>query len=270
VVDRPGWVTGNVRTIARTFGEIDIPLSGPQATLVAWEGGAFLGLISRAVLAQFDPFRDQLIVVHPNLGDLATDEGLRWLLFHEVTHLAQFRGAPWMAEHIVSVGKQVLASPSKSWMQELPKQLVARLPELVAWVRAILEGDKDAAASTPLLDLLPPEHKAKVLHLNTLLTVLEGHATHVTDVIAGRILPGRAELEAKLAERRNRPPLLRLIEALAGLEMKRQQYLVGRAFCARLWEIGGAEALAPFWTGPDAIPTPEELADPEGWLARVS
>ena len=270
VVDRRGWVTGNVRTLSGVFGDIDIPLSGPQAKLVAWEGGAFLGLVARAVLAQYDPFRDCLIVVHPNLGDMATDEGLRWLLFHEVTHLAQFRGAPWIADHIVGVGKEVMKAPGQSWAQELPRRLIAQLPELVAWVRGILEGDEKAAASTPLLDLLPPEHKDRVLHLNSLLTLLEGHATLVTDVIAGRVLPNHEDLEKMLAKRRKRPPLLRLVEALAGLEMKRQQYLTGRAFCAAVWERGGAEALAPVWTGPEAVPTPEELADPDSWLRRVS
>jgi uncharacterized protein (DUF2342 family) len=61
-----------------------------------------------------------------------------------------------------------------------------------------------------------------------------------------------------------------VIEAVAGLEMKRQQYVVGRDFCRAVWDAGGADALAPAWTAPEAVPTQEELRAPELWLKRVA
>lgn len=264
VVDRRAWVTGNVRTIATMF---DLPVSGPEARIVAWEGGAFLGLLARAVLAQYDPYRDQLLVVYPNLGDVAHGDALRWLVFHEVTHLGQFRTAPWMRDHIVQLGHEALRLEDRTWMKEAARRLVAGLPDLVEWGRNVLAGRSDG--STPLLDILPPEQRATVERLHALLTVLEGHATHLTDVISEQVIEDYEAMQRRIKEQRRRPPALKLLEAIAGIEMKRQQYVLGRAFCAGVWEHGGAAALAPVWAGPENIPTSEELRDPAAWLARV-
>jgi len=265
VVDRYGWIGGNVRTLARMLG--DIELKGSESKLVAWEGGAFVGLLARMVLGQYDPFRDQLLVVYPNLGEMSDAQGLRWLLFHEVTHVAQFRAAPWITDVIVDASKQALSvQQHPNWARDTMRQLPEKLPEIIRWARAALEGK---AASTPLLDLLPDEQREAIQGVHALVTVLEGHATLVTDLIAKRVLPNHAEIDRRLQQRRKRPPLMRLFEAIAGIEMKRQQYVIGRAFCEAVWNAGGAEALAPFWRGPEWVPTTDELREPDRWLARV-
>lgn len=263
VVDRGGWIGGNLLTMRRLFGEMDV--SGTEAKLLAWEGGAFLGLVSRLVLAQYDPFRDQLIVVQPNLGDMARGSGLRWLLFHEVTHLAQFRAATWIPDHIVELGGSVLSQPA-GWGREALAKLPDRLPDIVRWLRAALEGK---AQTTPLLELLPDAQREAVQSLHALVTVLEGHATLVTELIGKRVLADYEQLQERIKQRQRRPAPIRLLEAVSGLEMKRQQYVVGRSFCEGVWEHGGADALAPFWQGPEWTPTAEELREPQRWLERV-
>lgn len=263
VVDRRAWISGNVRTLRGLFG--DGLVSGPEAKIVAWEGGAFLGLLARAVLAQYDPFRDLLLVVYPNLGEIADGDGLRWLVLHEVTHLGQFRTAPWMRKYIVDLGNQALDNPG--WAKDVAHRLATNLPDIVQWARNVMAGRSDG--STPLLDLLPDEQRRTIFRLHALLTLLEGHATHLTDVIGARVLDDFEGLQERLRERRRRPPILRLLEALAGIEMKRMQYVRGRAFCEAVWKLGGATALAPVWEGPDNLPTTDELTDPSAWMARV-
>jgi coenzyme F420 biosynthesis associated uncharacterized protein len=265
VVDRHGWIGGNLRTFERLFGDLEI--GGPEARLVAWEGGAFIGLVSRIVLAQFDPFRDQLIVVYPNLGEMARGSGLRFLMFHEVSHLAQFRAAPWIPDRIIELGRSVLTLQQPGWTKDAVAKARERLPEIVRWLRGAVEGKSQ---DSPLLDLLPEAQRESILKLNSLVTLLEGHATHVTDLIGRRVLPDYDELKARIEQRRRRPPLLRILEAVAGIDMKRQQYVVGRDFCAEVWNHGGPDALAPAWRGPDWIPTVEELRAPKSWLDRVS
>lgn len=265
VVDRHAWIGGNVRTMERLFGSIEV--SGPQAKVLAWEGGAFVGLIARAVLGQYDPYRDQLLIVYPNLGEMGDAEGLRWLLFHEVTHVAQFRGAPWISDHIVELGRQALELQHRpEWAREALRRLPERLPELIRWARDVFEGK---VTTTPLLSFLPDEQRDAIERVNALVTVLEGHATHVTDLIAKRVLPNHAEIDRRIAARRKRPPLIRLLEALGGIDMKRQQYVLGRGFCEAVWAHGGHSALAPVWRGPEWVPTLEELEHPERWLSRV-
>jgi coenzyme F420 biosynthesis associated uncharacterized protein len=265
LVDRRAWAGGNVRTLRRLFEGVDVP--GSDAKFVAWEGGAFVGLLARMVLAQFDPFRDQLLVVHPNLGQFGEGDGLRFVVLHEVTHLAQFRAAPWIPDRILELAGSVLNPQMHGWAREVAGQMRRRLPELVAWAKDALEG---RAQGMPLIDMLPPEQRDAVQSLHALVTVLEGHATHVTDLIGRRALDDYETVNRRLEERRKRPPLVRLLEAAAGFEMKRQQYVVGRDFCRAVWEAGGAGALAPAWSGPDAVPSPEELKDPALWLKRVA
>jgi coenzyme F420 biosynthesis associated uncharacterized protein len=265
VVDRPGWIGGNIRTLELLFGDLDV--SGAEAKVLAWEGGAFVGLLARAVLAQFDPFRDQLIVVYPNLGEMAQGDGLRWLMFHEVTHLAQFRVAPWIPEHITSAGRELLSTQQTGWTREVVANLRGKLPEILRWAKDALDG---RAQGTPLFDLLPDAQRETVSRLHALVTLLEGHATHVTELIAQRVLPNYEILRKRIETRRRRPPLIRLLEAVAGLEMKRQQYVIGRGFCEAIWERGGPDALAIAWTGPEWVPTLDELRQPEQWLERVT
>lgn len=264
VVDRHSWISGNVGTLERLFG--DLELKGAEAKLIAWEGGAFVGLIARAVLGQYDPFRDQLLIVYPNLGEMSDEQGLRWLLFHEVTHVAQFRAAPWIADCISDVSKELLKMQRPGFARDVARQIPEKLPELIKWLRDAIEGK---ATSTPFFELLPAEQRDAIMRVNALVTLLEGHATHVTDLIAKRVLPDHEVISRRLAERRKRPPIVRVLEAIAGIDMKRQQYVLGKGFCEAVWEHGGAAALEPAWRGPDWAPTMEEISEPPLWLARV-
>jgi len=266
VVDRHGWIGGNLRSLERLFGDVDV--GGAEAKVLAWEGGAFVGLVARVVLAQFDPFRDQLIVVYPNLGDMARGSGLRWLIFHEVTHLAQFRAAPWIPDRIVELGREVLSLQQESgWAKDALAKLPERLPEIIRRMRNSFEGK---GQTTPLLDLLPEAQRESVLKLHALVTLLEGHATLITELIGRRVLPDYEALAARIEQRKRRPAIVRLLETVSGLEMKRQQYVLGRGFCEAVWKRGGPEALSAAWRGPEWTPTLDELQSPELWLDRVS
>jgi putative hydrolase len=146
------------------------------------------------------------------------------------------------------------------------RQLPDRMPYLVRWAREAFEGK---ATTTPLLDFLPDEQRDALERVNALVTVLEGHATHITDLIAKRVLPNHEEIDRRVAQRRKRPPLIRFLGALGGIDMKRQQYVLGRGFCDHVWAHGGPDALAPVWRGPEWMPTLDELKDPDRWLSRV-
>jgi uncharacterized protein (DUF2342 family) len=62
----------------------------------------------------------------------------------------------------------------------------------------------------------------------------------------------------------------RVLERLLGLELKLRQYEVGRRFCDAVVREAGPQALARAWTGPDALPSAEELQTPARWLARTA
>lgn len=208
--------------------------------------------------------------MYPNLGEVARGEGLRWLILHEVTHLAQFRSAPWIPEEIVEGGRRVLALDDRGWLREAAQRLRSRLPEIIRTVRDALEGRTDRTTGSLLLEILPDEQRRVVEHLHALVTLLEGHATYVTDRVAGRIIPDYETFQRRIREARRRPPLVRVVEALVGIDLKRQQYVLGRSFCEAVWAEGGAEALAPAWRSPEGAPTLSELRDPASWLERTA
>lgn len=264
VVDRYGWIGGNVRTLGDMLEDLD--LQGAESRLLAWEGGALVGMLARMVLGQYDPFRDQLLIVYPNLREMSDAEGLRWLLFHEVTHVAQFRAAPWIKDRIVGAAKQALTIQRPGWARDVVKQLPDRLPELVKWAREAIEGK---SSGTPIFELLPDDQREAIMSVHALVTLLEGHATYVTDLIAKRVLPNHEEINRRIAARRKRPPIVRLLEALVGIDMKRQQYVLGRGFCEAAWARGGPAALEPAWRGPEWAPTFDEVKEPDRWFDRV-
>jgi putative hydrolase len=102
------------------------------------------------------------------------------------------------------------------------------------------------------------------------MAMVEGHAEHVMDAVGLDELPSLERLRARLDQRRReRPPIVRLIEWLLGLELKLRQYDVGRRFCDAVVAAAGIDGLNRAWHAPELLPSPAELADPRSWLART-
>jgi uncharacterized protein (DUF2342 family) len=53
------------------------------------------------------------------------------------------------------------------------------------------------------------------------------------------------------------------------LDLGRDDYALGRDFCAGVIERAGIEGLNRLWTDEALVPTPPELAAPGLWLARI-
>ena len=100
--------------------------------------------------------------------------------------------------------------------------------------------------------------------------VVEGHAEHVMDVVGADALPALAELRAALdRRRRERPPLLALLERLIGLDAKMRQYEDGKRFCDTVVAAAGPAALHRVFEAPERLPSAAELTDPEAWMRRT-
>jgi uncharacterized protein (DUF2342 family) len=56
---------------------------------------------------------------------------------------------------------------------------------------------------------------------------------------------------------------------LLGLELDRDHYEQGVAFCSGVVERAGVDGLNRLWEGPHMVPTAAELAAPGLWLARI-
>ena len=59
-----------------------------------------------------------------------------------------------------------------------------------------------------------------------------------------------------------------VFERLLGIEMKREQYTQGAAFCDTVVELTDEATLALMWESAETLPSLPEIEEPRLWLAR--
>jgi putative hydrolase len=102
------------------------------------------------------------------------------------------------------------------------------------------------------------------------MAIIEGHAEHVMDAAGAPVLPSLPKLRAALERRRReKPPLVKLLERLLGLDLKLRQYEIGKRFCDAVVRDWGMDSLNRAWDAPELLPTLAELDDPFAWVRRT-
>jgi coenzyme F420 biosynthesis associated uncharacterized protein len=284
-VDRPAWARANLKTMRSTLaplvermeqrtGTLAGPLQGVGKTVMAVEIGGLVGLMGRRVLGQYElalldveaPVR--LLLVEPNLRDAAREldvdlgELVTWVVVHEVTHAVQFTAVDWLQEHLGGLLRELLGSLDVS----IDPTALLRIPR-----RQDLQGLWDALRDGGLVTAVAgPERRAVLDRVQATMALVEGHAEHVMDAAGGPMLRDLPALRSALnRRRRERPPVMRLLERLLGLDLKLRQYEVGRRFCDAVVVREGVVALNRAWQSPELLPTLAELDEPAAWLART-
>jgi len=285
-VDRATWIDANLRTMRGTLdplldrvggsaGAFGAPLRAAGSVVLAAEVGGITGFLARNVLGQYelsllDPQRAaRLLLVAPNLRDAARtldldlEELLTWVVIHEVTHAVQFTGVPWLREHLAGLLRELLDSVEL----KLDPAALLRLP-----TTDDVRGLWDAVREGGLVNAVAgPGRKALIDRLQAVMALIEGHAEHVMDAVGAGVLPSLPAMRAALnRRRREKPPLVKLLERLLGLDLKLRQYELGKRFCDAVVQRGGMATLNRAWTGPDRLPTVAELDDPGAWMRRTS
>lgn len=281
---RSGWIAANVTSMGALLdplgdrlgsgGLLAGPARSAAGVLLSVEAGALTGYLSQRVLGQYefvmvDPQAPaRLLFVAPNIAHAARrlevdpDQLLRWIAFHEVTHAVQFGGVPWLRPYVAGLLGELLDSLE---VRADPRALL-RLPSLDD-VRALLDALKEGG----LVAALGRGRRELLDRVQGVMGVVEGHAEHVMDVVGAEALPSLAELRTALdRRRRERPPLLALLERLIGLDAKMRQYEDGKRFCDAVVAAGGPAALHRVFDAPDQLPSAAELKDPDAWMRRAA
>ena len=117
IQNRHHWLDANIETFKRVMQPLEeqVGTSPGLARIVNTGSMAFaLGFISNHVLGQYDPLlladgnNHALYYVRPNIQKVADvlnvpyDRFRRWIVFHEVTHAAEFGAAPWLSDYLES------------------------------------------------------------------------------------------------------------------------------------------------------------------------
>jgi coenzyme F420 biosynthesis associated uncharacterized protein len=236
--------------------------------------GAVLGFLSRKVLGQYElvlptgdgDLGDSVLFVGGNILKMERDYSFRpdefrfWVALHESTHRLQFVGVPWLRAYFLDLVAELVAAatPEPGRMQRVGAQL-----------------QRAAKAGEPLIDesgmfgLFASDEQREIIdRVQALMSLLEGHGHVVMDRIGGRELVTQQRmsriLKARRADRRT-AAFMRLI----GLELKLRQYDLGARFIKGVENHASWDTLSLAWAAPEALPTLDEIEDPQRWLKRV-
>ena len=287
-VTREEWATLNLDSLSDMLGPVTErmeermsgagPLAGPlrmvAGSTVAAEAGLVMGYMSTRVLGQYElsllqpeqPAR--LLFVTPNVDravrelDVERDSFAGWLVLHELTHVCQFEGVPWLREHLGGLIREYLSTVEVR-VQSGGAGGVPALPRLDRLVEAFREGG--------LIALVQSREQRRILDsVQAAMSVIEGYSELVMDALGEQVLPHYEGLRVAMERRRsNRSAPERVLQRLLGLEMKMRQYQQGRSFCDAVHDAGGMELLNKVWEAPEALPTIEEIESPDHWIARI-
>ena len=281
VMGRSEWIRANLRGLQRMLeplaGRIVAKQPAGRGTLrrkaLGAQAGALLGYVSRRVIGQYDAFlppddEGLLYFVGPNVAEVERRFALPvrdfrlWVGIHEVTHRVQFAAAPWLRGHIREQVDRYLGTISLD-SKELGEQLRRAIEEVRSGVQLRGMG--------ALAFLLTPEQRAIVLHVQGVMSLLEGHASFVMNEVARDQVEDLGRMRRALAERRRRASgVERSFQRAIGFDKKIEQYDAGERFVREVVARSGMAGLNRVWLAPEALPTVEEIAEPDGWVARVA
>jgi coenzyme F420 biosynthesis associated uncharacterized protein len=288
VVDRGGWARANADAMAslldpvarriqrpRTGGPGLVDRVGPAVAGV--EAGAMLGFLAGKVLGQYDPFAPpvggatlpgRLLLVAPNILEVGRRIGVHdgefalWVCLHEETHRVQFTAVPWMRDH--------MADELAAFLAATPLDLGDLLNRLLAIGRGAAEAVRGTDGPSLVELVQTPEQRIVLDRLSAVMALLEGHADVIMDDVGPTVLPSVRTIRARFQQRRDGAVgLSRVLRRLLGFESKLRQYRDGAAFVRGVEALVGRDGFGAVWSAPDALPSPDEIAAPAQWVARV-
>ncbi len=271
-----GDIVGPVTDAA---GEFLGQVSGAVVPRVAGaEVGALLGWMSGRVLGQYDLLiiederpedQDWVYYVGPNVLSLEKRYGFPprefrlWIAVHECTHRAQFTGVPWLRPYFLSLVNELIDA-----VEPDPKRLIEAVRDSMT-DRKTNTGPslKDGGVSALLAT---PEQRVTMDKVTGLMSLLEGHGDITMDRAANHLIPSQARFSRVMSQRRkNASGVSKVIRRLTGMEAKLAQYEEGEQFVNAVEAAGGRELFDQVWSGPESLPTIDEIRSPDLWISRV-
>jgi putative hydrolase len=127
----------------------------------------------------------------------------------------------------------------------------------------MLAGDEGLFG--PVLD---DEQRLKLGRIQSFMAAAEGYGDHVMHALGARLLSSYPRIDEAMRRYREGERVDPVLERLLGIEVKREQYRLGRAFCDAVVEATDEATLARMWDSAEALPSLPELDEPRLWLAR--
>lgn len=242
--------------------------------LLGAQVGSVLGYLAQHVFGQYDiavPRADssgRLLFVASNVaafeGDWSLDprEFRTWIAFHEVTHRVEF-SRPWAVPRFRELLDDFV-STLRVDVEGLQRRFETLDPSNPGSLEDLLQGDEELFGT-----VLDEEQRMKLDRVQAFMAAAEGYGDHVMHAVGRRLLASGSQIEEAMRRYRETESGDPVFERLLGIEMKREQYRAGRAFCDEVAELTDEATLARMWDSPEALPSRPEIDEPRLWLART-
>jgi putative hydrolase len=259
--------------LAETAGFAQQMIRQLSPLLLGGQVGSVLGYLAQHVLGQYDialPRSDSpaLLFVVPNIAAFERDWSLpptdfrTWVALHEVTHRFEF-ARPWALGRFRSLLEDFLSTVELDikGLQTRLESLDMSDPQVM---QDMLQSEEGLFGA-----VLDQEQRLKLGRIQAFMASAEGYGDHVTHAIGRELLSSYGRIEEAMRRYRETEQGDPVFERLLGIEMKREQYRLGRAFCDTVVELSDEATLARMWDSPESLPSLPELAEPRLWLART-
>jgi putative hydrolase len=257
----------------------DVPAQAAQMMaqmsplLLGAQIGSVLGFLAQHVLGQYDiavprSGHGTVLFVEPNIAAFRRDWSLdatefrTWVALHEVTHRFEF-SRPWALPRFRELLDDYL-STIRIDVEALQRRLDSLDPQDPEGIQRMLEGDETLFGT-----VLDDEQRIKLGRIQAFMASAEGYADHVMHGVGTTLLKTYGQIEEAMRRYREGEHADPVFERLLGIEMKREQYAIGRRFCDLAAEQSDEQTLAKMWDSADALPSLPELEEPMLWLART-
>ena len=252
--------------VAQMLGQLSPLLLGAQV-------GTVLGTLAQQVLGQYDiavPRPDgagALLFVVPNIArfekewSLDPTEFRTWIAIHEVTHRFEF-ARPWALTRFRELIDDFTSTLTLD-VEELQQRLASLDPSNPEGMQEMLAGQDSLFGA-----VMDDEQRLKLRRVQAFMTASEGYGDHVMHALGAQMLPSYARIDEAMRRYRETEQVDPVFERLLGIEVKREQYRLGRAFCDAVVQLTDEATLARMWDSAEALPSMPELEEPRLWLAR--
>ena len=241
--------------------------------LMGAQVGQVLGFLAQRVLGQFDVAVPRsgpgvVMFVVPNIRRFEADWSLdatdfrTFVAIHEVTHRFEF-ARPWARERFGSLLDDFLSTLriDMEGMQARLAMIDTSDPEAL---QQMLESDEGLFGAE-----LDDEQRLKLGRIQAFMAAAEGYGDHVMRALGAEMLPSYGRIEEAMRRYREGEAGDPVFERLLGVEMKREQYEAGRAFCDTVVSLTDEATLSRMWDSAESMPSLPEVAEPRLWLART-
>lgn len=253
--------------VAQLLGQLSPLLLGAQI-------GSVLGALGQQVLGQYDiavprPTAGTLLFVVPNIARFEKDWSLdptefrTWIAVHEVTHRFEF-ARPWTLARFRELLDD-FTSTIRLDVEGLQQRLETLDPSDPGAMQEMFASDEGLFGT-----VLDDEQRLKLGRIQAFMAAAEGYGDHVMHAIGASLLPSYARIEEAMRRYRESEQVDPVFQRLLGIEVKREQYRLGRGFCDRVVQLSDEATLARMWTDAASLPSLPELEEPRLWLARMA